>query len=362
MLRRQESAVIAGGVLLVLVAVAVTGKLPPGLHECLTYAVVLGIGLPLLWWRRHPAAALVVACTVVMAGIELDLDPGNSAFPLFFALAAIFGFCFRGRAAWIAAGAFVLWIAAVYWRTGDDSPGFLVLLTPGYLGGVVLRLRDETAKQLEIRRTELEAERELFAQLSVRNERARIAAELHDIIGHALSVMVVQAAAGQRLVDADPALAGNALATIADSARRGREDLHKLVGLLGGEEVGSPDLSMIEEIVGRATASGLKVTCRFEGDRDGVAAEAAQLGFRVVQEGLTNALRYAPGAAVRVLVRGAGRSLIVRVENDPAVDASPSILGVGSGLRGLRERVQQLGGRVVAGPTLGGGWVLEANL
>ena len=138
---------------------------------------------------------------------------------------------------------------------------------PGFLAGTVLRLRREAADELAQRGRELEEERELFAELSLRHERARIAAELHDIIGHAISVMIIQAAAGQRLVDRDPVRAKQAFAAIAESARQGTDDLQRLVELLGGTEVGGPDLSLIEEVVTRAARSGLDVSCRFDGDR-----------------------------------------------------------------------------------------------
>jgi signal transduction histidine kinase len=126
-------------------------------------------------------------------------------------------------------------------------------------------------------------------------------------------------------------------------------------------EVGGPDLSLIEEIVTRAARSGLDVSCRFEGSRDGVSAPVAHAAFRVVQESLTNALRYAPGAAVRVVVNGAGRDLTVRVENGDAVERRPLLSGTGRGLAGLRDRVQELGGQLIAGP-VAGGWLVEATM
>jgi signal transduction histidine kinase len=132
--------------------------------------------------------------------------------------------------------------------------------------------------------------------------------------------------------------------------------------LLGGAEVGGPDLALIEELVTRAARSGLDVTCRFEGDRDGVAAPIAHVALRVVQESLTNALRYAPGAAVRVVVSGSGRGLTVRVENEQATRERPGLSGTGRGLTGLRERVQQRGGHLSAGPTAHHGWLVEATL
>ena len=176
--------------------------------------------------------------------------------------------------------------------------------------------------------------------------------------------MVIQAAAGQRLVDTDPDGAREAFAAIAESARQGTEDLQRLIELLGGGDLGGPDLSLVDEVVARAGRSGLDVTCRFEGDRDGVSEPVAHLAFRVVQESLTNALRYAPGAAVSILISAdeTGRSLDVRVENAGAPQQTAVVTGTGRGLVGLRERIGALGGRLVAGPTRAGGWAVEAHL
>src|SRR6201999_3785154 len=96
---------------------------------------------------------------------------------------------------------------------------------PGFRAGPALRLRREAVDELARRGRELEEERELFAQIALRDERARIASELHDILGHAISIMVIQAAAGQRLVGRDPVRAQQALAAIAESARQGQDDL-----------------------------------------------------------------------------------------------------------------------------------------
>jgi signal transduction histidine kinase len=174
--------------------------------------------------------------------------------------------------------------------------------------------------------------------------------------------MVVQAQAGQRLAETDPDAAEEALVAIAESARQGQEDLRRLVALLGGEEVEQPDLALIDEVVARAARSGLEVTCRFEGDHTSTPPATAQLAFRVVQEALTNALRYAPGSAVRVLVRREGSSLLVRVSNDLPRGPAAGIAGSGRGLAGLRERVQDVGGSLVAGRAPSGGWSVEAHL
>jgi signal transduction histidine kinase len=341
-------------------------------------ACLLASGLGLLWWRTRPRAVALAGGAFWLAAAALG---GHGWFPdpslvLLTLLSTVAALGFRGfRAGAGLAGFLVALFAVLYGTTGDTNPVPLLMFgVPGFFAGTVLRLRRETAEKLAARGRELEEERELFADLALRHERARIAAELHDIVGHAISVMIIQAAAGQRLTDRDPARARDAFAAIAESARQGRADLQRLVDLLGGDSpgdpaanppggpFGGPDLALIDEVVTRAARSGLDVSCRFEGSRDGVSAPVAHLAFRVVQESLTNALRHAPGSAVRVTVSGSPQELAVRVENAPATTDRPALPGTGRGLTGLRERIQQQGGRLTAGPAPGGGWLVRAAL
>ena len=318
----------------------------------------------LVGWRRYPRVVAVVGPALMLMPLFLGPEPPELGMVFLAAYAALAAESFGGPAAWPVGLACAGYLALIYLVTGDTSPGLAILTVPGYLAGLAVRLRRETAEQLSRRVRELDQERELFAQVSVGNERARIASELHDIVGHALSVMVVQAAAGQRLIERQPTAARQSLEAIAESARQGRADLQRLVELLAGTDVRAPDLALVDEVVARAARSGLRVSCRFEGDREGVDAEAGHVAFRVVQESLTNALRYAPGADVRILVRGEpdGRSLTVRVENDAGAAARRDRLGSQRGLAGLRERVAEFGGRFDAGPTPDGGWRVHAQL
>jgi signal transduction histidine kinase len=336
-----------------------------GLGEWIGAAGGVAGTLAVVWWRRHPLAVLLIGPSLLFVSVFTGPDPSNFLLPILVVYAAIAAEHFSGRAAWVAGFCCAAYLIALYSLTDQDgSPGLLILTAPGFLAGTVLRLRRETSEQLAERGRELEAERELFAEVSVRNERARIASELHDIVGHALSVMVVQAAAGQRLAPHSPEAAVESLGVIAESARQGRADLQRLIDLLAGTEVASPDLSLIDEVVNQAARSGLRVTCRLEGARDGLQSEAAHAAFRVVQESLTNALRHAPGAEVRVLIRSeaGGRAVTVRVENDAATHSTPNLAGGGRGLIGLRERVLALGGTFSAGPAPAGGWTVEAQL
>jgi signal transduction histidine kinase len=364
-MRRYEKAAIATLMFAIVALPTAIHGWPTSIAGNIFTAALLASGLTLLWWRTHPRLVAVLGAALGLVPAFLG-DYGwfpDTAFAILTLLATVTALAWRGRAAWVAALGLGIYLFVVWLALGGTSAIALVMFSvPGFLAGTVLRQRWEAADELARRGRELEEERELFAELALRHERARIASELHDIIGHAISVMVIQAAAGQRLVDHDPDRAKEAFAAIAESARQGKADLQRLIELLGGTTVGGPDLSLIEEVVTRAARSGLDVSCRFEGDRDGFTAPAAHVAFRLVQESLTNALRYAPGAAVRILVNGSGPGLTVRVENDQSIQPRPGLSGTGRGLVGLRERVQELGGQLLAGPTPRGGWLVEATL
>jgi signal transduction histidine kinase len=360
----------------VALAVLLLVVLPTALHgwpstlggNVFTVLVLCG-GLALMWWRSNPRVASVGALGLFLAVLAM----GGGWFPdtglaLYSASFAVLALGWSGRAAWLVALCALAYLVPLYYLAEMGSwVAALMFTVPPYAAGTVLRLRKETADELAVRAQELEDERELFAEIALRHERARIASELHDIVGHAISVMVIQAAAGQRLVDADPVRAKEAFAAISESARQGTKDLERLIELLGGREAfegGGPDLSLVDEVVARAGRSGLNVTCRFEGDRDRVPAPVAQLAFRVVQESLTNALRYAPGAEVRIVISvdQAEHGLAVRIENDRGAQHDAALAGTGRGLIGLRERIQTLGGQFSAGRTRVGGWTVEARL
>jgi len=322
-----------------------------------------------MWWRGHPRVASVVALGLFLAALAV----GEGWFPetgvaLYSVSFAVLALGWSGRAAWLVALCAMAYLLPFYYLAEMGSwVAALMFTVPPYAAGTVPRLRQETADELALRAQELEDERELFAEIALRHERARMASELHDIVGHAISVMVIQAAAGQRLVDTDPMRAKEAFAAISESARQGTKDLERLIELLGNSEGGQGrerDLSLVDEVVTRASHSGLSVTCRFEGDRDRVPGPVAHLAFRVVQESLTNALRYAPGADVRIAISvdEIAHGIAVRVENDLAVQIDAPLEGTGRGLIGLRERIQTLGGQFSAGATGAGGWAVDAHL
>ena len=324
-------------------------------------ALLVALGLS----RRRPRASWTLAAGTLVVSAAAGVTPGGQDFATY-ALVAAQGFC-TGRWARGLAGLAALLgaLALLVVAEPDLQVGTVLLVGGGWAAGRVVRDRERLATALADRARDLDAERETHAELSVRYERARIAAELHDIVAHAISVMVVQASAGQRLAARDPELADEAFAAIAGAARQAEDDMGRLVALLGdARAVGAaPDLELVEELVARAAASGLDVTLRLEGEREGLPAQLASVAFTVAQEGLTNALRYACGAAVTIAVRGESDTLSVEVVNG-AGDRNATLAGdgTGNGLLGLRERVGACGGSLDAGPTAQGGWRLRARL
>jgi signal transduction histidine kinase len=365
-LRRFEPAAIVTAVLLlVALPIALQGR-PFTPRAVLFVGLLLAGGIALAWWRTRPRAASSASLAFLLGSALVGGPFPDSALVLFAGAFAVLGLAWRGRAAWAAAGAGAAYLVVLAAATGmGDVVPALMFSVPPFAAGTVLRLRLETTGRLEAAAQELEQERELYAEIVLRHERARIAGELHDVVGHAISVMVIQAAAGRRLVGTDPAAAAAALGAIAESAREGRQDLGRLVELLGRgtEQRGGEQLALVEEVARRADRAGLQVRCRIDGDPSSVPDRVARLAFRVVQESLTNALRYAPGAEVRIAVATeVAGALRVRIENDRGPGSPATGLGSGRGIAGLQDRVDRLGGRFTARATATGGWEVEALL
>jgi len=238
----------------------------------------------------------------------------------------------------------------------------LMLPVTFYFAGLALREREAVAARLAEQAKELEAERDAYARLSIRYERARIAAELHDVVAHAISMMVVQASAGQRLAVREPDRVAETFDVIAAASRQAEADLDRLAGLLAQDSSGDDraHLGLVREIVDTARASGLPITLRISGDASEVSAANAHVALRFVQEGLTNALRYAPGAAVDVTVDARPGSLELAIVNGEPTAPAGLGLGSGRGLTGLRERLGACGGTLQAGPAGEHGWSMRA--
>jgi signal transduction histidine kinase len=205
------------------------------------------------------------------------------------------------------------------------------------------------------------------ARTAVADERARIARELHDAVAHSVSVMVLQAGGVRRLLGDDPTREREraALAGVEETGRQAVVELHRMLGILrkrddAAELAPQPSLARVDALVEQVREAGLDATLRVDGEPKALAPGLDMSAYRIVQEALTNALRYAPGARVDVSVRY-GRDLQLEVRDDGPGHA-PST-GSGQGLVGMRERAALFGGELEAGPLPGGaGFRVHARL
>ncbi len=239
----------------------------------------------------------------------------------------------------------------------------VLLLLPGAIG-IYVRTRAQLLLALRERAERAEAERELLARDAVLTERTRIAREMHDAVGHRVSLMVLQAGAIEMAAGDRPRveqLAGQ----VQDAGRLALEELRQMVGVLrAGDESAplapQPGLDDVPRLVADSRAAGMDVRLTLDGSA-AVDPAVGRAVYRIVQEALTNGSRHAPGAPVTVTVERPSDALLVRIVNGPGRGAAAGP-GGGFGLVGLAERVRTLGGRLTAEPRLDGGFFVEAEL
>jgi signal transduction histidine kinase len=330
------------------------------------FGLALAATLPLR--RRHPVAAGSAFGVILLALSAAQLPHAAAASLQFFAWMPFFLAYSGGAMADLIAGlAATTWLAAALLALARYLNPFFIMITAGpWLAGRVVRSRRDVIAQLEARNAELAAERHRFARESVRCERARIARELHDIVAHNLSVVVIQAAAGQRFCGTDQRAAAESLAAIAEAAESAQAETGRVVGLLDNHPPrrALPAWPSVDELVRRARAAGQQVTCKAPAAGGQLPPAASRAAYRAVQEALTNAMRHAPGASVVVTASESGGSFSVDIENGPPPGGmpGPNWQGTGRGLDGLKDRVAACGGSFTAGPTCSGGWLVRAQL
>ncbi|MEU1807033.1 histidine kinase [Streptomyces sp. NPDC019937] len=296
------------------------------------------------------------------------------------------------------------WGAAVW-----EAPLFsltitLALTTPPVLLGLYVRARRRLVESLRERADGLERELSLLAERAeeraewARNEeRTRIAREMHDVVAHRVSLMVVHAAALQAVALKDPEKASKNAALVGDMGRQALTELRQMLGVLRSdvpaegkpvplasvavaasaaaeaasasasaiesvEDAAGPRLVELEALVGQSRAAGMAVELSVEGEERRYAARVEQTAYRVVQEALTNVHKHAPGASTRIRLAHRGAEIAVLVENGPSERgaADAGLPSGGNGLVGMKERVSTLGGGFVSGPTDAGGFRVSA--
>jgi signal transduction histidine kinase len=268
--------------------------------------------------------------------------------------------------------------AAVQVLAGGDDVVFLLVGLGWWFIGRLLRSRMAVADSLRIRAVELAAERDRFAAEAVALERTKIARELHDVVAHCMTVVVIQSRAGRQLLGTDPEAAREAVDVIVAVTAEAEADIGALVELMDPVRGRPLTRAGLDELVGRAAMTGTSITVAITGEPDDLAPELAKVARRVVQEALTNCLRHAPGAAITIDI-SCGPTVVVAVANGPTgstpstgaaradlddgsmtQQASLGWAGAGKGLLGLRERVAEAGGEVNWGSIESGGWLVRA--
>ena len=246
-----------------------------------------------------------------------------------------------------------------------SRPAAWLVFAIAWLVGRDLRRRRQRVADLEDRAARLEREREEQAQRAVAEERGRIARELHDVIAHGVSVIVVQAQAGPHLVD-DPQRVVGVFRAIESSGRDALVELRRLLGILRSEDqelaIGpQPGLGSLQSLVEQMRTAGLPVQLRIEGEPVHLPAGIDLSAYRIVQEALTNVVKHAGAAAAEVVIRYGPRALeLAIVDNGNGRAANRN--GAGHGLIGMRERVALYDGTLEAGTQEGGGYALRARL
>jgi signal transduction histidine kinase len=259
--------------------------------------------------------------------------------------------------------------ATLIYNDPTHSAGELVfvplLFTLGWLAGYALRERAEQAEAAELRAAQAEREREAAARVAVAEERARIARELHDIVAHSVSVMVLQVGAVRHKLPASRSEDGEALKGVEQAGRTALAEMRRLLAAMRreGDEAElapQPGLDRLDALLEEVGRAGLPVRLHVDGEPFRLPPSVDLSAYRIVQEALTNALKHARASTADVTVRYRPDELQLEVRDDGR-GASPSD-GLGHGLVGVRERVKIYGGEMTAGPANGGGFVLSTRL
>ena len=346
--------------------------------------IVLLLCLVIALRRRMPEKMLLLAFGLGVTQVVLDVETSAADFALLVIVytVAATGARWASRLA-LATGLCAAPVAQLRWPNVDSGTWgnvaqMIFLTVPFALAWVLgdsIRTRRAYFAQLEERAARLEKEREAQSKVAVAAERARIARELHDVVAHNVSVMVVQADGAAYVLDAAPDQAKKALETISSTGRQALAEMRRLLGVLrtgehqeGGEYVPQPDVEQIEDLVEQCRGSGLPVDFKIEGTPRPLPSGVELTAYRIVQEALTNTRKHGgpnAGASVRLVYFDDGLGLLVEDDGKGApheLYEEGGVDGRGHGLIGMRERIGMVGGTLDAGPRPGGGFRISALL
>ncbi|WP_159620110.1 sensor histidine kinase [Ruania rhizosphaerae] len=356
------------------------------------YVTLLAAAAALFWRRHRPRTVLLVLCALIAVHVLVGGDTGGIELALAFSLYTVVT-TYGSRAGWLglAVATIVSTVAVLLWGdqnsaaesfTVDGEPalldraayvagnvvGILVTLLVALAVGVSVRSRREQLQRLVDQANQFRLERDQREQIATANERARIAREMHDVVAHSLSVMVALADGARASVVKAPERSADALTELSRTGRSALGDMRRILGVLREEDTRAtmepqPDAPALEDLVAQFRAAGLDVAFSHSGPAIPDDAALQLTVYRIVQEGLTNVLRYAPRARrITVIVARRPREITVTVHNSRSDAPAERRPGSGQGLIGMRERAATYGGTVKAGPDDAGGWRTHATL
>jgi signal transduction histidine kinase len=338
----------------------------------LVVVLALGWSLPFLARPRHSFWAPVAVCAALVGlAFAAGISTNNLTMPFVAAVVASvsFGLISDRRQAVAGWSAVIAAAALVDYRTTGAFSDFFwttLILTLAWFFGVALGTRTEQARELRLRVDAAERERAIAAERATSEERSRIARELHDVVAHSVSVMVVQASGVRRLLRDDQEREREALVSVEQIGRQALTEMRRMLGVMRtGEDQPAalspqPGLQHLDRLIAQVEEAGLPVTLHVEGERPDLSPGVDLSAYRIIQEGLTNALKHAQGAHADVVIRYIDGLVQLEISDDGVGNANGA--GGGHGLVGMRERVAVYGGTLEAGPRDGGGYVLRAEL
>jgi signal transduction histidine kinase len=337
--------------------------------DALSVLLIAGMTLPLAARRRLPRTVAIGTIGCVAAAAANGYPLGIGPFAALFALCSLAFTTSRGNTLLVGIPAGIALVAGFVAAPGparaSNVVGNLLVVAFTLLVGDLLRVRRDQNALLAERNRELEELREAQTRSAIVEERMRIAREVHDVVGHSLVAITLQARAGLRRLLRSPERTGQALREIETLASRALEETRMAVATIrSGTDVTAvhpqPTLADLPDLVESMRDSELDVHLVVDPAASELAAHLQSAAYRIVQESLSNAAKHARPARTDVRITHAGEVLTVEVTDDSA-NAAPAA-GDGSGLRGMRERAEQLGGSLEAGPAPDRGWRVRARL
>jgi signal transduction histidine kinase len=383
--QRQSDAALALGASLWHVLAWISSAAPDPKHPLWANLIALCLPtLPLFWRRTHPRwtfAAVVAGYLTWYFVAGPDMRGQIAIVFVGVALYSVARYVPPPRSM-IAAGVMAVLLALpdLYGLSREPGPvlnrlllGIVVLAfllaIPAcvwLLGWAQRRLRED-ADQLRALARQLRAERDLNARRAVLTERARIARDLHDVVAHHVSAIAVLARTAEVMFDEDPSGVRGSLGLLGGTADTALTDMRRLVGILntGSSPPGlvpEASLERLDQLTRMLEGSGCEVLVERHGTTEGLSAAVESSAYRIIQEALTNVLKHAGPAKVRIVLRRTPATLSILVENGPSTGPHEPMGGSGLGLIGLRERAALFGGVATSGPTPEGGWSLAVTL